>query len=333
MPVGVIVLLIVAILVYFGLLHRVLDRMRLDDRTALFILFLMILGSFFNLTILRNPALIINIGGALIPIGIAVYLIATADEAKEKTRGVLAAVLSGAAIYGAMKLLNPEEQTMVIDPTYFFGIIAGVIGYLAGRSRRSAFVGGTMGVILADVAHYVEISVRRIPGRTWLGGAGVFDSVVIAGLLGVALAEIVGETREFIARGPLKAGEASGRNEGREEGRDEGPARDGPRAKVSRSARKDEKEDKGDRDSAGGGRDGERGGGGGESFLAAFGVGGGSGRTSGSRDSHRAGRRSRTEPGASQAPGPGVDLSAIPRPTGGSRGPKSRGTKGGGTGA
>lgn len=153
MPVGVIVLLIVAILVYFGLLHRVLDRMRLDDRTALFILFLMILGSFFNLTILRNPAFIINIGGALIPIGIAVYLIATADEAKEKTRGVLAAVLSGAAIYGAMKLLNPEEQTMVIDPTYFFGIIAGVIGYLAGRSRRSAFVGGTMGVILADVAH------------------------------------------------------------------------------------------------------------------------------------------------------------------------------------
>ena len=326
MPVGVIVLLIVAILVYFGLLHRVLDRMRLDDRTALFILFLMILGSFFNLTILRNPAFIINIGGALIPIGIAVYLIATADEAKEKIRGVLAAVLSGAAIYGAMKLLNPEEQTMVIDPTYFFGIIAGVIGYLAGRSRRSAFVGGTMGVILADVAHYVEISVRRIPGRTWLGGAGVFDSVVIAGLLGVALAEIVGETREFIARGPLKTGEASGR--------DEGPARGGPRAKASRSARKDKKEDKDDRDSAGGGRDGERGGErGGENFLAAFGVVGGSGRTSGSRDSHRAGRRSRTEPGASQAPGTGVDLSAIPRPTGGSRGPKSRGTKGGGTGA
>jgi len=324
-PVGVIVLLIVAILVYFGLLHRVLDRMRLDDRTALFILFLMILGSFFNLTILRNPAFIINIGGALIPIGIAVYLIATADEAKEKTRGVLAAVLSGAAIYGAMKLLNPEEQTMVIDPTYFFGIIAGVIGYLAGRSRRSAFVGGTMGVILADVAHYVEISVRRIPGRTWLGGAGVFDSVVIAGLLGVALAEIVGETREFIARGPLKAGEASTR--------DEGPARGGPRAKAGRSARKDKKEDKGDHDSAGGGRDGERGGGSGESFLAAFGVGGGSGRTSGSRDSHRAGRRSRTEPGANQAPGTGVDLSAIPRPTGSSRGPKSRGTKGGGTGA
>jgi len=319
-PVGVIVLLIVAILVYFGLLHRVLDRMRLDDRTALFILFLMILGSFFNLTILRNPAFIINIGGALIPIGIAVYLIATADEAKEKTRGVLAAVLSGAAIYGAMKLLNPEEQTMVIDPTYFFGIIAGVIGYLAGRSRRSAFVGGTMGVILADVAHYVEISVRRIPGRTWLGGAGVFDSVVIAGLLGVALAEIVGETREFIARGPLKAGEDSAR--------DESPVRGGPRAKASRSARKDKKEDKGDRDNAGGGRDGERGGGSGESFLAAFGVGGGSGRTSGSRDSHRAGRRSRTEPGASQAPGTGVDPSAIPRPTGG-----SRGTKGGGTGA
>lgn len=204
MPFGVIALLAVAVLVYFGVLQRVLDRMRLDDRTALLIVFLMIVGSFFNLTILRQPPLILNIGGALIPIGVAVYLIATADTRREQVRGTAAALAAGAAIYLSIKFLNPEEQTMIIDPAYFFAIVAGVIGYLAGRSRRAAFVAGTMGVVLADIAHYVEISVRNVPAQTWIGGAGAFDAVVIAGLLAVALAEIVGETREFMARGPLR---------------------------------------------------------------------------------------------------------------------------------
>jgi len=291
-PTGVIVLLVVAILVYFGLLHRVLDRMRLDDRTALFIVFLMVLGSFFNLTLLRRPPLTVNIGGAIIPIGIAVYLVSTADTSREKIRGTLAAVISGAVIYLSMKLLNPEEQTMIIDPSYFFALIAGVVGYLSGRSRRSAFIAGTMGVVLADVAHYVEISVRGIPGRTWIGGAGAFDAVVIAGVLAVGLAEVVGETREYMARGPLKGGPGTRR------GGDGERSGDGP-----------------DGDEHGGGR--EHGGGGrehaeasekaenresdpGDGFVAAFGVGGGSGRGGRSRDSHRAGRagRSRGDPRA-----------------------------------
>lgn len=261
MPVGVIVLLVLAILVYFGVLHRVLDRMRLDDRTALFVLFLMIIGSFFNLTILRRPALVINLGGAVVPIGIAVYLIATADSRAEKIRGTLAAIISGAAIYAATKILNPEEQTMIIDPTYFFAIIAGLVGYLSGRSRRSAFIGGTMGVVLADIAHYVEISVRGIRGRTWIGGAGVFDAVVIAGLLAVALAEVVGETREFAARGPLERPHA-------------GPGGGGGRPEDG------EKSDRGE-------EGGERGPGD-DTLTAAFGVAGGSGRGSRTRASHRA---------------------------------------------
>ncbi len=218
MPFGVSVLLILAVLVYFGVLHRVLDRMRLDDRTALLILFLMIVGSFFNLTILRRPVLAVNVGGAIIPLGVVIYLIVTADTARERVRGTMAAVISGAVIYGAMKLLNPEEQTMIIEPTYFFAVVAAVVGYLSGRSRRSSFIGGTAGIILADVGHYVEITVRGIRGQTWIGGAGIFDAVVIAGVLAVVLAELVGETREFMARGSLESGRGGGRSAGRTEG-------------------------------------------------------------------------------------------------------------------
>ncbi|MEW6522001.1 MAG: DUF1614 domain-containing protein [Bacillota bacterium] len=202
MPIGTIILIVVAILVYFGLAQRVLDRMRMTDRAALGVIALLIAGSFVNFRLLAPPAeLMVNVGGALVPLGVAIWLIVTADEAMEKVRGSLAAVITGVAVYGAIKILNPEEQTMFIDPVFAFAIIAGIVGYLAGRSRRSAFIAGITGVILGDIFHYIELTVRRLPGRTWLGGAGAFDSVVIAGLLAVLLAELVGETRERLAQG------------------------------------------------------------------------------------------------------------------------------------
>jgi uncharacterized membrane protein len=251
MPVGVIVLLIVAILVYFGLLHRVLDRMRLDDRTALLLIFLMVLGSFLNLTLLRRPALIVNLGGAIVPIGVAVYLVTTADTKREKIRGMVAALISGSAIYLSMKLLNPEEQTMIIEPSYFFAVVAAVVGYLSGRSRRSAFIAGSMGVVLADIAHYVEIAVRGIPGRTWIGGAGAFDTVVLAGLLAVALAEIVGETREYMARGPLPG---SGGKDGLDTNGSERPGRHRSPAESGSSRRSPRAADPRETENAEGGR-------------------------------------------------------------------------------
>ncbi len=201
MPVGNIILLVVAIFIYFGIAQRVLDRMRLTDRAALSVVGLLVVGSWVNLTIFRTPTeLIINVGGALVPLGVAVYLLITADETREKIRGTTAAVLTGGAVYLAIKVLNPEEQTMFVEPMYVFAIIAGIIGYLAGRSRRSAFIAGTVGILLADVFHFIEVRMAGLAGRTWLGGAGAFDAVVIAGLIAVILAEVVGETRERLAQ-------------------------------------------------------------------------------------------------------------------------------------
>ncbi|NPV71361.1 MAG: DUF1614 domain-containing protein [Firmicutes bacterium] len=207
-PVGMILLLAAAILVYFGLAQRVLDRMRLNDRTALGFIVALIVGGFLNITLVRTPAeLMLNIGGGLVPLALAIYLLSTADERTERVRGTIAAVVTGAAIYGAGKLLPAEPPAMMIDTLYVSGIVGGVIGYLAGRSRRAAFVAGTVGVILADIAQYIELLTRRIPGRTWIGGAGAFDAVIIAGIIAVLLAELVGESRERLQGGTAKRDE------------------------------------------------------------------------------------------------------------------------------
>lgn len=203
LPIGSILLVVVAVLIYFGLAERVLDRMRLTDRTALGFLLLIILGSFLNIPVARNPELIVNVGGALVPLALVIYLIAGADTSRERGRAVLGAFTTGAAVYGLGKLMTAgPEAVSYIDPTYVFGIVAAVVAYLSGRSRRGAFVAGTMGIIIADLATHGEMLIRRVPGRTWLGGAGAFDATIVAGVLAVLLAEIVGETRERLQGGP-----------------------------------------------------------------------------------------------------------------------------------
>ncbi|MEW5934556.1 MAG: DUF1614 domain-containing protein [Bacillota bacterium] len=204
MPWGSVLLLAVAVLIYLGAGHRVLDRMRLSDRAALGIILVMAAGSLVNLRLVPPPReLVINVGGGLVPLAVSIYLLATADTAGEKGRGTLAAVLAGGAVYLLGRVLPPEEQTMWVDPSYIFGPVAGVIAYLAGRSRRAAFAAGATGTILADLGHWAEGFARPYPTRTWVGGAGAFDAVVIAAFLAVALAELAGEVRERVrARAP-----------------------------------------------------------------------------------------------------------------------------------
>lgn len=203
-PIGNVVLVILGVSVYFGLLHGVLDRMRLTDRAALAVIVAIIIGSFFTVPVIRGAnELSVNVGGAVVPVAVAVYLIVTADQTGEKIRAAVAAVLTGAAVFAVGKVVPVDEPGFgVIDPLYIHALFAGTVGYLSGRSRRAAFVAGSVGTVLADIAHYLEVSARGLARtRTALGGAGAFDVTVVAAVLAVALAELVGETREYLSSG------------------------------------------------------------------------------------------------------------------------------------
>lgn len=203
LPIGTIVLIVVAILVYFGVLHRVLDRMRLSDRGALAIILLMAAGTFFDIPISKGAVPVsINVGGALVPLAIAIWLIVTADEGSEKVRSVFSAALTGGVIWGLTKILNPDEQFMSVPPMIIFGLTAGIIAALSARSRRAAFVGGVGGILVADIIHWIELLTAKIPGSVAFGGAGTFDATVVAGILAVGLVEIVGEAREHVVKPP-----------------------------------------------------------------------------------------------------------------------------------
>lgn len=198
-PAGMLVLFVVSILIYFGLGQRVLDRMRLSDRAALAIIAAIIIGSFVDIPI--TPRLTINLGG-IIPVGVAVYVLAGAGTAFEKVRGILAAAVTAVVLYGAGRVLGAEPENMLIDPLYVYPLVAGLVGYIAGRSRRGAFFAAVMGVFALDVIQYAYLIRTGTRGVVHMGGAGAFDALVLAGILAVLLAEGIGELLERIQGGP-----------------------------------------------------------------------------------------------------------------------------------
>lgn len=230
MPIGLLVLFALAVLVFFGLAQRVLDRMRLTDTQAIVIIALMIAGSYINLPLWGDSS--VNVGGALVPLGLVVYLLYRAGTARERTRGIVSALVTALAVIIVSSLFAPAPHggtSMLIDPLWLSGITAGIVGYLSGRSRRSAFVAGVGGLILADV-----YDLFRSPSPTALGGAGIFDQIVFAGVIAVGLAEIVGEGRERLQGGPelgeerplalhQDEGTAEETESGQEESGDDGP--------------------------------------------------------------------------------------------------------------
>lgn len=200
MTIGFILLIIVGLLVLFGVGQRVLDKMRLTDRQALLFIALIIAGGFVP-DIRVTDVFSFNIGGALIPLALCVYLWIKADTTVEKVRSIVAALVTGVAVFMLGRFLPDEPDTMIIDPNYAYGIAAGIIGYIFGRSRRGAFIAGVVGVMLANVANAVYVWSNGVDQRLVLGGAGGFDVIVISGFLAVLLSELIGEIFERIKRG------------------------------------------------------------------------------------------------------------------------------------
>ncbi len=202
---GMILLIVVTVLILMGLGHRVLDRLRLSDKAALAILIAIVLTTIFVPDIKLTDNISFNIGGFVIPVGLAVYLFVKADTRKEKIRSVIGAIAAGIAIYLVQRFVLPAEpEKLPMDPNHVYPIVGAVVAYALGRSRRGAFIAGVIGVVISDLIQLILNSINNVPAPTNFGGAGGVDTTVITGILAVLMAEIFGELRERLQGGTEK---------------------------------------------------------------------------------------------------------------------------------
>jgi uncharacterized membrane protein len=131
-----------------------------------------------------HTVIAINVGGALIPILISIYLLA-------RVGGLVAAIpatLIVTAVVHHFAQLVPGVGIAV--PTLIPGILAAVLAVVFDRRRSAAvaYVAGTMGCLLgADILNLGAISQLNAPIAS-IGGAGTFDGVFVSGIIAVLLA-------------------------------------------------------------------------------------------------------------------------------------------------
>lgn len=209
MPVGPISMTILLVLILFGFLERVLADMGLTPRLAALLAVAVLLGSAVELPLARGLA--VNVGAGLLPLAVVAYLLWHADEWQERVRGLLAGVVTALAVYLVERVFpngQPTELNLFqMDAQYLYGLVAALVGYLAGRSRRCAFCAGVLGVIFGDLAAYGArlLSHTPSPQPILVGGGAIWDTALLAGVVAVLLGELIGEPRE-VPRDESQAG-------------------------------------------------------------------------------------------------------------------------------
>ena len=129
----------------------------------------------------------INVGGALIPTLLSLYLVIRFGL----RLSLVAAVLIATAI--AHYLAHPVRGVGIAVPPLVMALVAAGAAILLHRASapRTAYVAGSMGTLIgADLMNLKALNTMGAPVVS-IGGAGTFDGVFITGVVAVLLAGIM----------------------------------------------------------------------------------------------------------------------------------------------
>lgn len=196
MPVGPILLVILLVLIAFGFGAEAVHRLGLAPAGALVLVGGMLLGSLVDVPIAAGLAM--NLGGALIPLGVALFLLVTAEGWKEAVRSAGLAVAVGGAVYLAGRWFPPGTPTELnlfyLDAQYLYELVAAVVAGALARTPRAAFSAAALGVVGADFAYWAGV-IGPSPDPAaigHLGGTGFHGTALVAAVVAAALAHWLG---------------------------------------------------------------------------------------------------------------------------------------------
>jgi len=151
------------VITHYGVRYRVPQR-RWDDSTML----------------------AINLGGAVVPVLITIYLLAHQPDILG--RAALATAIVALVVNRAAR---PIRGMGIATPIFLPPIVAALAGYFLGGANHAApvaYIGGVMGTLIgADIMNIGRLSDLGAPVAS-IGGAGTFDGIFLTGIVAVLLA-------------------------------------------------------------------------------------------------------------------------------------------------
>jgi uncharacterized membrane protein len=206
--------LLVALL-EFRILHFAYEQLGISSRLAMLILLATLLGSSVNIPLVRLapekvvsgtvvhhhgmryvvpsvhrwPATVIaiNVGGALIPLLLSLYL---ALKHRIVVRSLLAVALIALVAHA---LAQPVRGVGITLPIFIPPIVAAACALLLSWRQAGplAYIGGSIGTLVgADLMNLGRVQGLGAPVAS-IGGAGTFDGVFLVGIVAVLLASLI----------------------------------------------------------------------------------------------------------------------------------------------
>ena len=131
----------------------------------------------------RHMILAVNVGGAIIPTILSIYL--------WKQTGTPIRMLIAVAIetFIVFKLARPVPGVGIATPMFVPPLVAALTAYLINPQwpAPTAYVAGTLGTLIgADLLNLHKIKRQNAPVAS-IGGAGTFDGIFLTGILAVLL--------------------------------------------------------------------------------------------------------------------------------------------------
>jgi len=131
----------------------------------------------------REMVVAVNVGGAVIPTCISLYLLA---HAQHPVRMLLAVAV---VTYVVHRIARPVPGLGIATPMFIPPLVAAVAALLINPhwAPPTAYVAGTLGTLIgADILNLNRIKELQAPVAS-IGGAGTFDGVFLTGILAVLL--------------------------------------------------------------------------------------------------------------------------------------------------
>jgi uncharacterized membrane protein len=211
-----IVLGILSVLIQIGIIRYVYGRLGISSVTAMVLLLASLLGSYLNIPIAHlagetvfmeerydifgmefsmptqvdwpGTIIAINLGGAVIPIMLSLYLLAKKNI---WLPGIIATAVVSVVCY---RLATPVYGAGITIPVFIPPITACAVSCLLAWSEAPAvaYVSGSLGTLIgADLMNFGHVRQLGTPIAS-IGGAGTFDGIFITGIFAVVLASIAG---------------------------------------------------------------------------------------------------------------------------------------------
>lgn len=202
------------VLIQLGALHYAYSRIGLSSKSATLVLLASLLGSYINIPVAHfanervvpqemidffgrryvvpmvvdwpGMILAVNVGGAIIPILLSIYLLA-------RNRIWIVATLATTIVAVVVHLFSRIVPGVGISvPILAPPILSAVLAILLSRDFAApvAYVSGSLGTLIgADLLNLGRIQEIGTPVASF-GGAGTFDGIFVTGILAVLIASL-----------------------------------------------------------------------------------------------------------------------------------------------